>query len=504
LTAKERDKLNDSDFAYVDSDGEGHLPIHDEAHVRAALGRFSQTEFAADADKTKAAKAIVGAAKGFDIEIDPTSDVGEAAGLKAPESKSENSDTEERAAAAKGDDDSVACPTCDGEGSIKEGNVTCPLCKGDKTVSKAVAAKEAETKSAHRHPPRRQRRALERLPEWRRVTTQFERRVAQEGNDIVLSGVPIVYKSPYGVRDLTGPFRETMHPGVAAQAMESRDFDCRFLLNHEGLPMARSVAGTLTFEEMPRGLRCEPHLDARQSLANDLAVAVERGDITQMSVGFMVADGGDEWRWADDGTEERDVYCFEDLFDVSAVTFPASPSTELELAQRMLSRAGSETRERIRHLFEIGGAVRASSPLTPRDGEELRAVAEALYSAEEGTPLAIRLELYRSANEVMFRALRQGKVLSSNNQQDFEVALEALHTTDDVDIPAITAALETIDKALDSGQAALASVLGRANPDNDAESAEQGDSTAGPPGANARAMQMARLQIIRARELATV
>src|ERR1039458_7490745 len=176
LTAKERDNLNDSDFAYVDSDGEGHLPIHDEAHVRAALGRFSQTEFAADADKTKAAKAIVGAAKGFDIEIDPTSDVGEAAGLKAPESKSENPDTEERAAAAKGDDDSVACPTCDGEGSIKEGNVTCPLCKGDKTVSKAVAAKEAETKSARR--PRRQRRDLARHQERRIYTAPIEVRSA--------------------------------------------------------------------------------------------------------------------------------------------------------------------------------------------------------------------------------------------------------------------------------------------------------------------------------------
>lgn len=83
LSAEDRNALKDSDFAYVDSKGDRHLPIHDEKHVRAALSRFDQTDFDNAADKKKAAKKIVAAAKKFDIEVDPGSAVGEAAGLKA-------------------------------------------------------------------------------------------------------------------------------------------------------------------------------------------------------------------------------------------------------------------------------------------------------------------------------------------------------------------------------------------------------------------------------------
>jgi len=44
LTAKERAALPDSAFAYVDSSGQRRLPIHDAAHVRAALSRFGRTQ----------------------------------------------------------------------------------------------------------------------------------------------------------------------------------------------------------------------------------------------------------------------------------------------------------------------------------------------------------------------------------------------------------------------------------------------------------------------------
>ena len=44
-----------SDFAYVDKDGEGHLPIHDESHARNAMARWNQTDFDSAADKEKRA-----------------------------------------------------------------------------------------------------------------------------------------------------------------------------------------------------------------------------------------------------------------------------------------------------------------------------------------------------------------------------------------------------------------------------------------------------------------
>lgn len=69
LDAKARDALRSSQFAYVDPDGGQHLPINDEEHVRAALGRFSQTQFHSSAAKASARRKIVAAAKRFGIDV---------------------------------------------------------------------------------------------------------------------------------------------------------------------------------------------------------------------------------------------------------------------------------------------------------------------------------------------------------------------------------------------------------------------------------------------------
>ena len=75
LHAKQRDKLKDSQFAYVDKDGERHLPLNDESHVRNAMARFNQTEFESKAAKERARKKILSAAERYDIEIEEDSNV---------------------------------------------------------------------------------------------------------------------------------------------------------------------------------------------------------------------------------------------------------------------------------------------------------------------------------------------------------------------------------------------------------------------------------------------
>jgi hypothetical protein len=157
----------------------------------------------------------------------------------------------------------------------------------------------------------------------------LEVRNAPNGADtIAVSGFPIVYNSAYKVYDGLGPpFQETMRPGVVTNLL-ARGVDCRFLLNHSGLPLARSTAGTLTLTDTPTKLGFTATLDARQSLANDLAIAIERGDISQMSVGMIV--GVDDW--ADN--ETRTIHSLSDLLDVSAVGFAASPSTSIGLARQ--------------------------------------------------------------------------------------------------------------------------------------------------------------------------
>lgn len=79
LTTRQREKLRKGDFAYVDKQGEGHLPIHDEEHVRNAIARFGRTHFESGAAKARAAKAILKAAKQHDIEVGEDDAVAQAA-----------------------------------------------------------------------------------------------------------------------------------------------------------------------------------------------------------------------------------------------------------------------------------------------------------------------------------------------------------------------------------------------------------------------------------------
>src|SRR5829696_7500370 len=63
LRAKERAQLPDSAFAYIDSHGARRLPIHDAAHVRNALARFSQVAFEDDEARDRARSRLLRAAK---------------------------------------------------------------------------------------------------------------------------------------------------------------------------------------------------------------------------------------------------------------------------------------------------------------------------------------------------------------------------------------------------------------------------------------------------------
>lgn len=75
LDAAGRKKLRESQFAYVDSNGGEHLPIHDESHVRNAISRFSQTDFESKVAKERARRRILSAARAYGVEVDGASDV---------------------------------------------------------------------------------------------------------------------------------------------------------------------------------------------------------------------------------------------------------------------------------------------------------------------------------------------------------------------------------------------------------------------------------------------
>lgn len=75
LDTEHRNGLKDSQFAYVDKDGERHLPIHDEEHARNAVSRFGQTDFESKDAKRKAAKKVLAAARKHGVDVSDDSDV---------------------------------------------------------------------------------------------------------------------------------------------------------------------------------------------------------------------------------------------------------------------------------------------------------------------------------------------------------------------------------------------------------------------------------------------
>jgi hypothetical protein len=69
LDTVDRKKLSRRQFAYVDGEGTGHLPINDEEHVRNAISRWNQTDFPSKAAGERARRKILAAARRHRIEV---------------------------------------------------------------------------------------------------------------------------------------------------------------------------------------------------------------------------------------------------------------------------------------------------------------------------------------------------------------------------------------------------------------------------------------------------
>lgn len=146
---------------------------------------------------------------------------------------------------------------------------------------------------------------------------------AEEDGRLTFDGVASTVDTPYKVRDQFGEFEETIKPGSFNRTIKQAD-DVRLLVNHSGVPMARTKSGTLRLSADPH-LRGVAPLDASNPTVQEIRSAMGRGDLDQMSIGMRVRDDV----WNDDYTERtiREVQ----LFDVSIVTFPANESTSASI-----------------------------------------------------------------------------------------------------------------------------------------------------------------------------
>ena len=168
------------------------------------------------------------------------------------------------------------------------------------------------------------------MPQMQTVTRAYNFEIRAENNDKNgdhIVGRPIVYNSK---TDL-GYFDEIIEAGALDKANLK---DVRFLVNHntDMIPLARSrnnnENSTMQLEVDKDGMSIRVNLDTENnSEARNLYSAIKRGDITGMSFMFTIDD--EEWENLESDHPTRHIRKIGQVFEVSAVTFPAYEATEI-------------------------------------------------------------------------------------------------------------------------------------------------------------------------------
>lgn len=130
-----------------------------------------------------------------------------------------------------------------------------------------------------------------------------------------------------------GGFDERVAKGAFDDVLEN---DVRALFNHDpNLVLARTKSKTLELFKDKEGNLAYRFKTPNRSYAKDLEDAVKSGDVDQSSFAFRVKE--EKWEWRDDNKDlkkdRRTILKFEKLYDVSPVTYPASPSTTVATRQ---------------------------------------------------------------------------------------------------------------------------------------------------------------------------
>ena len=195
---------------------------------------------------------------------------------------------------------------------------------------------------------------------------EIEKRANEEA-DYIVKGYASTF-APYTLAKREGmEWREQIDP----HAFEDADmFDVVFLRDHTGQVFARTKNDTVKLTVDEKGLFTETDL-SKTSSARAMFEDIEAGNYQQMSFAFIVEDDAfDERSEGDLRIVTRTITKIRKLFDVSAVAFPANPTTDISVATRNA----------------FGGAIEAF------EAERLKRAAEVNESARKRLALRLKLE----------------------------------------------------------------------------------------------------------------
>jgi HK97 family phage prohead protease len=157
--------------------------------------------------------------------------------------------------------------------------------------------------------------------------TNLELRAMDDGeDDWTVRGYAAVFDSPSEPL----PFTEYVKRGAFKKTIKDRS-DVRLLIDHTGVPLARTKSGTLTLTEDDKGLFMEARLDPANPDAVKIRSALKRGDLSQMSFAFETIK--DSWNAERTVRELKEVR----LHDVSIVTYPAYEETSAEMRNQQIT-----------------------------------------------------------------------------------------------------------------------------------------------------------------------
>ena len=209
-------------------------------------------------------------------------------------------------------------------------------------------------------------RAEPRGPERRAYPVQLEVR-AQDGSPTVVEGYASVTEEPYEMLDMFGAYTEVIRAGAFAKTLGEHP-KVQLLLNHGGLSMAYTRAGTLVLSEDGQGLHMRAEVNPTRGDVRDMLAALDDGNVDEMSFAFRVPQGKSQWS-PDYG--QRDIVEVDmHRGDVSVVNFGANPATSVALRGLDFDRMGDDE---ARALYErLAVRCEPAAPQAPSAPPETR------------------------------------------------------------------------------------------------------------------------------------
>lgn len=158
------------------------------------------------------------------------------------------------------------------------------------------------------------------MRQLRTIASEFQTR--DDGGELRIEGYFAVFNSIYNIWDGA---EEMIAPGAFSNTLAD---DIRALIDHETMyVLGRNTAGTLELLQDERGLWGSVLINPNDQDAMNLYARVQRGDVSQCSIGFEII--REESEVFPDGKIRWTIEEIK-LYEVSVCTFPAYSETSVK------------------------------------------------------------------------------------------------------------------------------------------------------------------------------